>query len=414
MKNKICHILLALMISFSFINSVYADGDLDFTVSASTAKSNDITVGEEIDVIVSLRSNSYINACTFEISLDSNIEFVSSQGLNNFGVISGSTLNIENPSIDGSAPANGIEVLSLKYKVNGDGKIIIKTKECISPIDENTGSYQDVLVDLKVKDTSGDDGPSDDDVSSDDTTLKTLSVNGQQVSNFDSKIYKGYSVTLDTPNFSLSMVPNNPDYQDDIVVTDTSGNVLNPDNITYVNDGQGVMVVNITVNGKTTYSLGVGYSQPGLDNSLGSLIINGQTVELEVGRDNYIVYVDKNVTSVDVVASLKDSENFKFSDGSSIDSDGTGIVNVDGDETTFAIIIEPKNSQVGGTSRSYFVEIIKKGTVKPSSSSKPVSGGNTTTNPSTGGISMFIMAFILIASLVGSIVLYQKNLESYK
>jgi hypothetical protein len=39
---------------------------------------------------------------------------------------------------------------------------------------------------------------------------------------------------------------------------------------------------------------------------------------------------------------------------------------------------------------------------------------NTNNNPGTGDVPMFFMGFILIASLVGSVVLYRKNLESYK
>ena len=40
--------------------------------------------------------------------------------------------------------------------------------------------------------------------------------------------------------------------------------------------------------------------------------------------------------------------------------------------------------------------------------------GNVTQNQNTGGISMYIIGLILFASLVGSIVLYKKNLEGYK
>ena len=97
-----------------------------------------------------------------------------------------------------------------------------------------------------------------------------------------------------------------------------------------------------------------------------------------------------------------------------------------GDITYIVHIVEPISSQSGGVSATYYIEVIREvggstGSTPPDSSnddsgsnSSNNSGSNTTTNPSTGGISMFVMAFILMTSLGGSIYLYQKNLEGYK
>ena len=80
---------------------------------------------------------------------------------------------------------------------------------------------------------------------------------------------------------------------------------------------------------------------------------------------------------------------------------------------------QPKDSSSGATSVTYRITIEKKDGGTPPvedepKPGKPIVDDGTLKNPETGGISMFVMLLILIASLIGSVYLYRKNLESYK
>ena len=208
------------------------------------------------------------------------------------------------------------------------------------------------------------------------------------------------------------------------------------------------MMIYITVAEKTTYSLLVAYTQEELDGSLKTLTINGEQINLEKctnSGNNYGCKFDYDGKgSLEVEAVLNDSQNFQISkeDGSNIEPTATGGTGNFGiqDLTTIMIVIKPKNSESGASTITYTVEVTRDsdtptepepGTNKPDDtpndtpndtndntnddgSKEPTGGGNVPDNPGTGGISMFIMTIILTASLVGSVYLYQKNMESYK
>lgn len=414
MKNKLYYVLLSLIVSFSFINTVFAAGDLDFTVSAVADKTT-LVKGTEATITVSIKSDSYINACTFEVEADSTLESKSIKGQNSFGEIVGNgIINVENSSISGNAPTSGIEILTLKYKVNGDGKVTIKTNQCVAPASEEVGSYSDIVINFTAKE---------------DTSLSSLTVTGGKLSPAFSPDKLTYVLELSSPNFSLSMTASDSQYQDNIIVTNINGDTLDPSNITFDNGGQSVMPINITVNGVTTYSIGASYEQPELDNTLSSLKIDGKSVTLEDGVYEYVVKISKNTTEFDLEAVLSDSENFQFAST----GNKPGNFSVSGDSTYVVLIVEPKSSQAGASSVTYNIEVVREGGSSTSgdsgnssgdgtgngspggqTSGNQSTGNNVSSNPSTGNISMFIMAFILIASLVGSVILYQKNLESYK
>jgi len=405
MKNKLYYVLMIFIVSFSFINTVFAS-DLDFTVSA-VADKTDLAKGAEATISVSIKSNIYINTCTFKIEADNTLESKSIKGKNSFGeIVSNGIVNVENPSISGSAQTEGLEILTLKYKVNGDGKITIKTTQCVSPEDEKTGSYSDIVIDFTAKD---------------DTSLSSLSVTGGKLSPAFASDKTTYVLELSSPKFSLTMSASDSQYQDNIeVINANNGEKLDPNNIVFDNGGQSLMPIDIKINGVKMYSIGASYEQPELDNTLSSLKIAGKSVTLEENKFEYVVKINKNVTEFDLEAELSDSENFQFTNN----SNKPGNYSVSGDKTPIILIIEPKSSQAGASGSTYNIEVVREGsssvedtpTEKPDN--KPTggsgSGSNVNKNPGTGDISKFIMAFILIASLVGSIVLYQKNLESYK
>ena len=403
MKNKLYYIVLSIFSVFAFMNSVFAEGDLSFSIDTTVVGGETTVVkGSEATIYVSLISNTALSSCTFNVTSDTGIEFVSKKAMNNYLVKDeGENIVVERTNTD-VAFASGENAFELKYKINNNGKLTIKTVNCKST-DEKTGTTTDKVIEFKTKE------------SNDDTSLKSLTIIGGALDSiFNSNVYN-YTAQLNDTKFGLNMIASNSDYQDKIVVTDGEGNVLNPNEIVY-NSVQDIMAITITVNNKTKYEIGVRYVKQALDNSLSSLKIGDETIKLESGKYDYNVKVGKNISSVKIEAVLKDSNNFRFVEGN-----GPTVLQVSSSSTAYALMIEPKDSSSGGTGQTYMITVTKEGASssidKPSSTpNKPTSSnnnGNATTNPTTGGISMFLMAFILIASLIGSMYLYQKNLEGY-
>ena len=72
MKNKIYYVLLCLLTSFSFMNNVFAEGELDFSIDAKVVGGETtVVMGNEATINIALNSDVYISTCTFEITQDS-------------------------------------------------------------------------------------------------------------------------------------------------------------------------------------------------------------------------------------------------------------------------------------------------------------------------------------------------------
>jgi len=404
MKNKLLYLVLSLVVCFSFIEKVFAD-DLDFTVSTSIAGENDTVVkGENVTINVNVKSDSHVAACSFQINSDSGVDYVSANAASGYNLQSGSD---GKKTVDGdvtddfgnaiTTPTN-MTLLQLTYKVNNDGKVTIKTNDC-SSTDNKTGSYKDIVVELKVVERTV------------DTTLSKLSVTGGVLSPNFSSDKKNYSIKLSSNKFSLDLTTSVPEFQDNIVVTDGKGKTLDYKNITFSNfNNQGYMPVNITVNKSTVYSLLAVYEEPKLNNSLKSLKVDGNIINIENGKYDYTVKIGSNTKSVKIEASLMDSENFKFID----EFNGTQIIQTSTNSTSYPIIIEPSKSTVGGRGVTYTIKLVKEESSGNDSTNNNNNNQNVNKNPATGEISMFVMMVVLIASLIGSIFIYKKNVESYK
>jgi len=405
MKNKLNYILLGILVSFSFMNNVFAEDTLDFEVYVDN-NNIEVVSGSDVSVMVGVKSQSYINTCVFQIENGNGVEMLEPKGVNGYGAFFGEKIDVMDNNISGDAPVNGINILQLNYKVNSSEKIIIKTIECINFNDERTGTYKDIEVNFVTKEIS------------EDNTLKNVKINGETISNF-SPDGNNYLVTLDNPRFSLSYETTNPDYKDDVVVKFNDVVISDLNNIVWndpLHQGSGELA--IVVNNKKTYLIAVQYIAKGLDNTLKSLKINGKLVDLQDGKTNYNnIKVGNDVTNIEIEAILNDSVNFKIEEPF---VDGKLINGCSGNTCSFQIEIVPVDDTLGGSSLLYIIEVVKEGSVQssrptnePTSSSKPVTG-DVDKNPQTGDISMFLMALILISSLVGSVLLYQKNMEGYK
>jgi len=405
MKNRLCYIGMFLLLSILCINSVYA---AEFIVTP-VVESLNVTKGKEVSIKLNLKASESISECLFKFENDDNIEYVNVSSANGWVVkekgVDG--INLSNSDDGGEAPSSGVNIAELKYKINGDGSVVIKTVQCVSLISETSYKYDDVSLSFTAKEVE------------DDTTLSSLVVtNGvMSPSNISSEHTGSYMITLTSATFGLSMTATNSSYQDKIVVKDVNGNVISDlSNITFSDPtGQGQMPLSVIVNGKTTYSLLVTYTQSELDNSLSSITINGKELNLIDGQYDYEYTVGKDVTWLEVAATIKDNDNFKFASSTV----APGGFNID-DFVSVVIVVEPKDSSSGAKAVTYTIDVTKEGTdVGSESGSTGGSGdagsdGNVSKNPVTADIPMVFMGLILVASLVGSIILYRKNLESYK
>ena len=444
MKNKLCHILLGILLVFSFINVVFAD-EYEVSISA-TPSAIEVLEGEDVSITLNVKSNNSVDLCRFQVSFDDTLKFAS---MNEIGVKKWEyTGTIESFAVENDMNAtesltNGENIIQLNFKVNGNGNVIIKTLDCSYAGSGNAEEqFEDSEIDeiklgFKTKSLS------------EITTLDSLTVikGGTMTDVFSSDKKGTYFIELNSLTFGLEWTTTNHDYQNNVKVInfDTDEEINDPKNITFESNGTTGMPILVVVsdnNGNsTTYTLVAQMSeQVEYDNTLKSITINGKKITLidgrfENGGYNYEYTVESDVTSVTIEAELSDGENFKFSDKGNAPATFTidDIVNVE-------IYTEPINSSVDALGQGYKIQINRKvdtttkpgdegdkpntgGTTGGNSSSGGVTGGdsgndgssgNTNYNPDTGGVSMYVMAIILISSLVGSIVLYQKNLNAYK
>lgn len=407
MKNKFIYLILSIFMCFSFVSRVFAEG-VEFSFSGYVVgNSTSVVKGSEVTINVSLNSNVYLNKCSFDLSNDSNIEFVSGSGMNKYEFKKVDSVYQISRDASNTQFNSGLVVMQLKYKVNDDGKVTIKNLECSSASDNQVGTYSEEMkfdfdaIEEKV-----------------DTSLSKISVTGGTLSPSFSSSIKSYSINLDSSIFSLELVASNSDYQDDIVVTDEDGNKLDINNITFKNNNQGKMPIVVKVNNDTVYNLLAVYEEKELNNTLKSLKIDDKVVTLENGKYEYTVTIGNSVNSVRIDAVLNDSTNFKFTD----EFNGTQIVQTPSGTTSYPIIIEPSNSQIGAEGVTYIIRLVKENNNSGNGSSNNNSSnnnnntsgnnGNVNNNPTTGGISIALMICILLCSLVGSIYIYQKKLEN--
>lgn len=403
MKNKFLYLILSMIMCFSFVSEVFAlDDEFSSSVTINGGKDT-FEKGKEAIININIKDNFYIDLCTFDVETDSGLEFLSSKTIEgySFETNDGSKFIIKGSDTDATS-TNG-NLLQLIYKVNSSGKFKVNYScEHKSEVEDKRVTHGSLSreLELKVIDLSQ------------DTTLSKLVVNGGVLSQSFLPNVKNYSINLDSTSFSLNLTTSNPDYQDDIVVTDGDGNKLDIDSIIFKNtNSQGQMQIVITVNNDTVYNLLVVYEKKELDNSLKTLKVDGKNIQLEDGKYDYIITIGSDVNSVKIEASLKDSTNFKFID----EFDGVQIVQTPSSSTSYPIIIEPSNLQVGAEGVTYTIKFVKEkvNTGVNNGDNNQNVGNNTDTNPTTGGVSMAVMILILMCSLVGSIVIYQKNIENY-
>lgn len=413
MNKKLCCILFSLFMCLIFINNVYAD-EVVITIDSNA---NNVVKGENREITIKLNSDKVISSCQFKVENDSNITYVdnSAIALNNWNLDGNVNDGFVVTKPNGSTVVPNGGILKLGYVVNGNGKFHVKDIKCV--IEE--GSVEKTHGNVEIEFTTID--------AADDTMLKSLRVKEGTEFDFKSDVFENYYSIIERPNFTLEFETNNPDYQDKVVVKDSMGNVISDiNNITFRDlTNQGGMPLSIIVNETTTYTLLVSYIQKTFDNSLEYIKINGSNITLLENKTDYVLEVSNDVNNINCIVALKDSVNFQIGKNSNINADtledNFSIV----DTVDINIIVEPKDSSSGAIKKEYTIHIKKVGasTSEPDKEEEDVTpppvleeedDDEIIVNPTTGDISMFVMVLILISSLIVSVILYRKNIESYK
>lgn len=216
----------------------------------------------------------------------------------------------------------------------------------------------------------------------------------------------GYVLTIPASATTFGFMAVAQDSSDEIVfsASGSSTPISNPQNIEFAPaGGNKEMLIHINVgtgDRETVYAIVIRKDvSTGDTNELSSLKVGDQTVTLVSGKYKYDVVLN-DVTSYQIVADLKDRENFEIVNLANL-SPRSG-------EGEFYITISPKDSASGLEGTIYTINVSKSGgsstPSSPSSSSKII-------NPPTGGAASIIMALILIISFGVSIYYYKKNIS---
>ena len=253
--------------------------------------------------------------------------------------------------------------------------------------------------------------------------LANLQVTGGTLSpTFDSDNIQNpnYTITLnssETSSFSIEATKKNND--DELTIQRENGSDYQQiafGNIDFVTaGGNDTMLIRITV-GKgerlVRYEITVVKPKPadiGLP-ELETLTINGQNIPLTSGEYEYDVILNDDVENYRINATLKDATNYKFDDYL--------VPPFESSSKEFQLKIVPKDLAAGLKSGEYVIRIktntIEPVTVTKEPTTKKQSGGySDSDNPKTGSTSVYIVGFMLVASLMISMYLYKKNINGY-
>lgn len=367
------------------------EGSLSLDCTPTTIKP-----GEEISCILRGTSSENVNNVKANITLSNGLSvdsYVPANGWNGGDIVNNRIASYNNGNVSGS-----FEIGTLKLKTADDialGKVnigIVDIQYYLDSEESNSVSSTSSTVEIKNEEIK--------------TGLKNLAVEGYSISPIFSLDKFGYTVIINTDTFKVIATPANDNDEVKIVDLSNPDVSLDANAIKFVPKDDN-MALNIIV-GDVVYNLIVTRKiDEEYDNSLKSLSVGGKRIDLVSGSNNYEIRLD-DTSSYEVRATLNDSENFYIADFED------GILNRNGDGI-FDIVILPKDASSGIGRRVYSITVKSSSSVNPGpSSSNDNSSHGQITNPQTGGISIFIITLILITSLIISLNLYKKNINSFK
>lgn len=394
MKKRLGYLLLSLFFCFVLTDNVYAE-DIDFELK-SMSDSNEVIKGNYVDVRVvfkAIRENVDVDYCSFDIETTDGLAFKEMQALNSW-VISN---NVNNDGLlnftvkNNQSSLNGtFNIVNMRYVVSDDGYLKINSASCFDASNNivEAGYSLEKFEITAIENT-------------DKAILKSLKINNEELNPKFSSNVTSYNINnFKSNSLSLEYEVNDIMYQDQVVVT------VNDQKVNYLNDipyelleGNKAMLISVTVGESTTYNIFV-YKQldTSMSGALSSITVNGEELELSSGKYDYVYTVPDDVKNVDIAAVISDTEKFEI--GPSSNAPATFELN---GKVTAIINVVAKDKQSGIPGVTYTI------TVANQSYSSEVGS-----NPQTSDTSMYLMALILVLSLVGSTVWYKKNLTAYK
>ena len=395
MNKRLGYLIFSLFLYLTFASNVWA-AESGFEVGLFNLN-DEVVKGNYVDlklIVSSFNNDEVVDYCALSIENDSNLEFDSIQSLNSWSLsnnnISGNQLNIKIKN-NQEIVSGMVRIANIRYVVKDNGTVRLGSVDCY-----NVAGNKITLTDsgFNVLEIYALDGIKD-------ITLKSLKINNGELNPHFAPMTFSYNINdFQSNSLSLEYELNDIAYQDQVVVTVNDKPVDDLRNINYeLSEGNDAMVISITIANTTTYNIFVHKSlNMVMDSSLKSVTINGQMLELVSGKYDYVHTVSDDVTAVAVSAELNDNDNFAF--GSSSNAPATFELS----GKSIAIInVVPKNSQSGVPATTYTFTIMNE------SYSSDVS-----VNPDTSDVSMYAMGLLLVLSLLCSIVMYQKNINSYK
>lgn len=386
---KIKFIILSLLLIFP-VEAYALTGKISIVCNPTTVKP-----GENVECLIKGNSDELVGSIESTITLKEGLSIVSFSPKNPFegNDIAGNKIETYNSS----GVKDDFDIGTLKLKVADtatDGTFslgLVNTKFYGKDDKENTVSNASANIVVKSQEVS--------------KGLKSLSVEGYNISPIFNSEQTGYMVTIKGDSFKINAVAANDNEEVLIYNEEDINTPLSANNIKF-SPKDGAMAIIIKV-GTIEYNLVVTREiEQEYDNTIKSITVGGKKIDLIAGKyDGYEVTLD-DVKDYDIKIVLNDEDNFYVADATD------GVISWQ-DAGVIRIVIYPKDSSSGIETLTYWITVKKAGGSSTPSSSRPSSTGGTMTNPQTGNISIFVITLVLIGSLILSLNLYKKNMNYY-
>lgn len=385
---KIKFIILSLLLIFP-VEAYALTGKISIVCNPTTVKP-----GENVECLIKGNSDELVGSIESTITLKEGLSIVSFSPKNPFegNDVAGNKIETYNSS----GVKDDFDIGALKLKVADtatDGTFslgLVNTKFYGKDDKENTVSNASANIVVKSQEVS--------------KGLKSLSVEGYNISPIFNSEQTGYMVTIKGDSFKIDAVAAN-DNEEVLIYNEEDRNTpLSANNIKF-SPKDGAMAIIIKV-GTIEYNLVVTREiEQEYDNTIKSITVGGKKIDLIAGKyDGYEVTLD-DVKDYDIKIVLNDEDNFYVADATD------GVISWQ-DAGVIRIVIYPKDSSSGIETLTYWITVKKAGG-SSTPSSRPSSTGGTMTNPQTGNISIFVITLVLIGSLILSLNLYKKNMNYY-
>lgn len=386
---KIKFIILSLLLIFP-VEAYALTGKISIVCNPTTVKP-----GENVECLIKGNSDELVGSIESTITLKEGLSIVSFSSKNPFegNDVAGNKIETYNSS----GVKDDFDIGTLKLKVADtatDGTFslgLVNTKFYGKDDKENTVSNASANIVVKSQEVS--------------KGLKSLSVEGYNISPIFNSEQTGYMVTIKGDSFKINAVAANDNEEVLIYNEEDINTPLSANNIKF-SPKDGAMAIIIKV-GTIEYNLVVTREiEQEYDNTIKSITVGGKKIDLIAGKyDGYEVTLD-DVKDYDIKIVLNDEDNFYVADATD------GVISWQ-DAGVIRIVIYPKDSSSGIETLTYWITVKKAGGSSTPSSSRPSSTGGTMTNPQTGNISIFVITLVLIGSLILSLNLYKKNMNYY-